>query len=97
MCQVAQLQFNILRMCACYSDLPNVEEGETTTIPLLLVDTAGCNLPELDLPQEVSKGNEGSHNYSRMCSELSWLIRPNVAIVSGKLLSRKIIHGLHCL
>ena len=43
----------------CYSDLPNVEEGETTSIPLLLVDTAGCNLPELDLPQEVSKGNEG--------------------------------------
>ncbi|KAL8606242.1 hypothetical protein ACOMHN_012874 [Nucella lapillus] len=40
-------------------DLSNVEEGEITSTPLLLVDTAGCDLSELDLPQEVSKGNEG--------------------------------------
>lgn len=40
-----------------------MEEGETTSIPLLLIDTAGCNLPELDLPQEVSKGNEGLYDF----------------------------------
>ncbi|XP_076446820.1 DNA-binding protein SMUBP-2-like isoform X2 [Babylonia areolata] len=41
------------------SDLSHVEEGETTSTPLLLVDTAGCHMTELDLPHEVSKGNEG--------------------------------------
>ena len=46
------------------SDLPSIEEDEITSTPLLLVDTAGCNLPELDLPQEVSKGNEGKGNIS---------------------------------
>jgi hypothetical protein len=26
-----------------------------------LVDTAGCELYELDLPEEISKGNEGHY------------------------------------
>ncbi|XP_050417004.1 DNA-binding protein SMUBP-2 [Patella vulgata] len=40
-------------------DLPHVNQSEETEIPLLLIDTAGCDLFELDLPEEISKGNEG--------------------------------------
>ncbi|XP_046352610.1 DNA-binding protein SMUBP-2-like [Haliotis rufescens] len=40
-------------------DLPGVSDCEETSCPLLLVDTAGCDLSELELPEEVSKGNEG--------------------------------------
>ncbi|XP_041357729.1 LOW QUALITY PROTEIN: DNA-binding protein SMUBP-2-like [Gigantopelta aegis] len=40
-------------------DLPGVEECEETSCPLLLIDTTGCDLYELDLPEEISKGNEG--------------------------------------
>ncbi|XP_022094082.1 DNA-binding protein SMUBP-2-like [Acanthaster planci] len=40
-------------------DLPGVEQNEDTSLPLLLIDTAGCGLEELDLESEVSKGNEG--------------------------------------
>ncbi|KAK0042710.1 DNA-binding protein SMUBP-2 [Biomphalaria pfeifferi] len=41
------------------SDLVGVSDDEETTSPLLIIDTAGCDLYELDLPEEVSKGNEG--------------------------------------
>ena len=34
-------------------------QTEDTSTALLLVDTAGCGLWELDVPDEVSKGNEG--------------------------------------
>ncbi|GFS16916.1 DNA-binding protein SMUBP-2 [Elysia marginata] len=40
-------------------DLEGVSDTEETRVPLLLIDTAGCDLQELDLPEEVSKGNEG--------------------------------------
>ncbi|KAK3594546.1 hypothetical protein CHS0354_023602 [Potamilus streckersoni] len=40
-------------------DLPSVTECEETSIPLMFIDTAGCELRELDLPEEISKGNEG--------------------------------------
>ncbi|KAK2176747.1 hypothetical protein NP493_643g04012 [Ridgeia piscesae] len=40
-------------------DLTGVSETEDTAIPLLLIDTAGCHQRELQLPDEVSKGNEG--------------------------------------
>ncbi|GFO34359.1 DNA-binding protein smubp-2 [Plakobranchus ocellatus] len=40
-------------------DLEGVSNTEETAAPLLLIDTAGCDLRELDLPEEVSKGNEG--------------------------------------
>ena len=36
-----------------------MEEEEETSEPLLLIDTAGCQLFELDVPEEISKGNEG--------------------------------------
>ncbi|XP_070198061.1 DNA-binding protein SMUBP-2-like isoform X2 [Littorina saxatilis] len=58
-------------------DLPSVEEGETTSIPLLLIDTAGCNLPELDLPQEVSKGNEGEADI--VAAHVEQLVQAGVA------------------
>lgn len=40
-------------------DIEKVEETEETSEPLLLIDTAGCQLYELDVPEEISKGNEG--------------------------------------
>ncbi|XP_029438093.1 DNA-binding protein SMUBP-2 [Rhinatrema bivittatum] len=40
-------------------DLPGVASTEETGIPLLLIDTAGCGLFELDVEDEQSKGNEG--------------------------------------
>ncbi|XP_071796119.1 DNA-binding protein SMUBP-2-like [Asterias amurensis] len=41
------------------SDLPGVEETEDTSVPLVLIDTTGCDLYELEVESEVSKGNEG--------------------------------------
>lgn len=32
---------------------------EETSIPLLLIDTAGCGLFELEVEDEQSKGNQG--------------------------------------
>ena len=40
-------------------DLPGVEDGDVTDIPLLFVDCAGCELQELQLPHNASKGNNG--------------------------------------
>jgi len=36
-----------------------VSDTEDTCIPLLLIDTAGCSLSELDVASNESKGNEG--------------------------------------
>lgn len=40
-------------------DMSGIEDGELTSDPLLLIDTAGCNLCEMDVPEEISKGNQG--------------------------------------
>ncbi|XP_043829131.1 DNA-binding protein SMUBP-2 isoform X2 [Dromiciops gliroides] len=40
-------------------DLPGVSPTEETKIPLLLIDTAGCGLFELEDEDEQSKGNPG--------------------------------------
>ncbi|NXH16726.1 SMBP2 protein, partial [Bucco capensis] len=40
-------------------DLPGVISTEETTIPLLLIDTAGCGLFEMEVEDEQSKGNPG--------------------------------------
>ncbi|XP_053400098.1 DNA-binding protein SMUBP-2-like [Mercenaria mercenaria] len=40
-------------------DMPGITQDETSILPLLYIDTAGCDLRELDLPEEISKGNEG--------------------------------------
>lgn len=40
-------------------DISGVAETEVSVQPLLFIDTAGCDMHELDLPEEISKGNEG--------------------------------------
>ncbi|KAG7245412.1 hypothetical protein INR49_010863 [Caranx melampygus] len=40
-------------------DLPGVTCVEETSTPLLLIDTAGCGLTEMEVTDEQSKGNEG--------------------------------------
>ncbi|NXN16591.1 SMBP2 protein, partial [Indicator maculatus] len=40
-------------------DLPGVMATEETNVPLLLIDTAGCGLFELEVEDEQSKGNPG--------------------------------------
>uniref|UniRef100_A0A8C5ITP1 DNA-binding protein SMUBP-2 n=1 Tax=Junco hyemalis TaxID=40217 RepID=A0A8C5ITP1_JUNHY len=40
-------------------DLPGVTDTEETSTPLLLIDTAGCGLFELEVEDEQSKGNPG--------------------------------------
>ncbi|GFU42605.1 DNA-binding protein SMUBP-2 [Nephila pilipes] len=40
-------------------DLPRIESNDDTTIPLLLIDTAGYGLHELQVEDDESKGNEG--------------------------------------
>jgi len=46
-------------LCYLFRDLPNVADTEDTCVPLVLIDTAGCNLNELDVASNESKGNEG--------------------------------------
>ncbi|XP_037307190.1 DNA-binding protein SMUBP-2 [Pungitius pungitius] len=40
-------------------DLPGVSCVEETSTPLLLIDTAGCGLTEMEVTDEQSKGNQG--------------------------------------
>ncbi|XP_071353814.1 DNA-binding protein SMUBP-2 isoform X2 [Trachinotus anak] len=40
-------------------DLPGVSCVEETSTPLLLIDTAGCGLSEMEVTDEQSKGNQG--------------------------------------
>uniref|UniRef100_A0A673XMK3 DNA helicase n=1 Tax=Salmo trutta TaxID=8032 RepID=A0A673XMK3_SALTR len=40
-------------------DLPGVASVEETSTPLLLIDTAGCGLSEMEVTDEQSKGNQG--------------------------------------
>ncbi|NXP15018.1 SMBP2 protein, partial [Thinocorus orbignyianus] len=47
-------------------DLPGVTSTDETSIPLLLIDTAGCGLSELDVEDEQSKGNPGEVQLVRL-------------------------------
>lgn len=40
-------------------DLPGVAGVEETSTSMLLIDTAGCGLNEMEAADEQSKGNEG--------------------------------------
>jgi len=40
------------------ADLPQVESSDLTTVPLLLIDTAGCNLYEAEASDGDSRYNE---------------------------------------
>lgn len=42
-----------------FRDLAGVADVEETSMPLLLVDTAGCGLSEMEDTDEQSKGNQG--------------------------------------
>lgn len=49
-----------MRSTHCYArDLPGVTDTEETRVPLLLIDTAGCGLLELEEEDSQSKGNPG--------------------------------------
>ena len=48
-----------------YSDLLGVSPSDDTQVPLLLIDTAGAGLRELDAGAEDSKGNEGEEGWER--------------------------------
>ena len=48
-----------------FRDLDGVTETGETSVPLLFIDTAGCDLRELDTPDEESKGNEGTWTFSQ--------------------------------
>ncbi|NXA37648.1 SMBP2 protein, partial [Eudromia elegans] len=52
-------------------DLPGVAATEETTVPLLLIDTAGCGLFELEEGDEQSKGNPASG--ARLCFQVDML------------------------
>lgn len=43
-----------------FSDLPEVEENEDTNAVMVLIDTDGCDMAELEVPSDVSKGNIGT-------------------------------------
>ncbi|WAR00145.1 SMBP2-like protein [Mya arenaria] len=66
-------------------DMDGVEENETTSSPLLFIDTAGCDLPELDLPEEISKGNEGEADIVKLHVEKlieSGLKQEDIAVIA---------------
>lgn len=42
-----------------HRDLPGVACVDETSTPLLLIDTAGCGLNEMEAADEQSKGNPG--------------------------------------
>ncbi|KAH8036044.1 hypothetical protein HPB51_016348 [Rhipicephalus microplus] len=59
-------------------DLPGVEDNDDTALPLLLIDTAGCGMVELDTPDDESKGNEELlhvfWHVCRVCASCSLLV-----------------------
>ena len=54
-----RLQAHISVKSHLLKDLPGVQETDETSLPLLLIDTAGCDIREKEVEDEVSKGNEG--------------------------------------
>lgn len=55
----------------CCRDLTGVTETDDTRTALLLIDTAGCNLSELDVADNESKGNEGK---ILCCFSFGWFL-----------------------
>ena len=58
-------------------DIRGVEASVYTETPLLFIDTAGCNMNELDVPDEVSKSNEGEA--SLVCAYVGLLVRLGIS------------------
>lgn len=66
-------------------DLPGVDDNDDTATPLLLIDTAGCSMTELDTPDDESKGNEGEADLVAIHVErliLSGLDPSSIAVIS---------------
>jgi len=59
-----------------FRDLDGVTETGETSVPLLFIDTAGCDLRELDTPDEESKGNEGTLTNNTVYTPLPWFLQP---------------------
>ncbi|KAK0051948.1 DNA-binding protein SMUBP-2 [Biomphalaria pfeifferi] len=62
-----------------------VEYVEETNFPLLLIDTAGCDVPELNNPEEVSKANEGEVEIvvNRVEELIGYGVKPSdIAVIS---------------
>eukprot|EP00058_Branchiostoma_floridae_P018282 XP_002603771.1 hypothetical protein BRAFLDRAFT_124661 [Branchiostoma floridae] len=61
------------------------EENEDTALPLLLVDTTGCDLWEMDVPSDQSKGNKGEADLTRTHVERliqSGVCQEDIAVIS---------------
>ena len=56
-----------------FRDLGDVRDNEDTAIPVLMIDTAGCDLTELDVPDEMSKANEGRNTRVQVIRLLSFV------------------------
>ena len=54
-----RLQAHISVKSHLLKDLPGIQETDETSLPLLLIDTTGCDIREKEVENEVSKGNEG--------------------------------------
>uniref|UniRef100_H2YZ22 AN1-type domain-containing protein n=1 Tax=Ciona savignyi TaxID=51511 RepID=H2YZ22_CIOSA len=58
------------------SDLPHVEQTEDTGIPMLLIDTSGCNMGEMESEESISKANEGEAMI--VCAHVDSLVKAGV-------------------
>ncbi|KAI8505943.1 DNA-binding protein SMUBP-2 [Branchiostoma belcheri] len=68
-----------------HHDLAPVEENEDTSLPLLLLDTTGCDLWEMDVPSDQSKGNKGEADLTRTHVERlinSGVCQEDIAVIS---------------
>ena len=55
----------------------DVRDTRETSVPLLFIDTAGCDLWELETPDEESKGNEGT------CESVLCVVQVHSTLWSG--------------
>ena len=77
-------------------DLPGVEETEETILPLLLIDTTGCDVSEKEVEDEVSKGNEGEADIvaSHVTALISAGLQPtDIAVIAPYNLQVSVVNG----
>lgn len=64
------------------ADLPGIERDDLTTVPVLLVDTDGCDMPEMVMQSEDGKGDEESKandgEANIVCQHVIELVNKNV-------------------
>jgi hypothetical protein len=75
--------------------LPGVSDTENTAVAVLLIDTAGCELNELDLIDNESKGNEG--NEFVLVKTLRFvIIYLQTVVINHELATKQVILLSHC-